>query len=74
MEVIRSKKDEEMALPEKINYTSIGALSAEARENLSLARPQNLRQAARVPGVTPASISILKVQIKAIKKNKKLAV
>ena len=74
MEVIRSKKDEEMALPEKINYTSIGALSAEARENLALARPQNLRQAARVPGVTPASISILKVQIKAIKKNKKLTV
>tara|TARA_B100000795_G_scaffold228579_1_gene185317 strand:+ start:5 stop:1840 length:1836 start_codon:yes stop_codon:yes gene_type:complete len=74
LEVIRSKKDEEMALPEKINYTSIIALSKEARENLTLARPQNLRQAARVPGVTPASISILKVQIKAIKSKQKLAV
>ena len=63
-----------MALPEKINYTSIIALSKEARENLTLARPQNLRQAARVPGVTPASISILKVQIKAIKSKQKLAV
>jgi tRNA uridine 5-carboxymethylaminomethyl modification enzyme len=74
LEVRRSKKDEEMALPEKINYTSILALSKEARENLTLARPQNLRQAARVPGVTPASISILKVQIKAIKSKQKLAV
>jgi len=74
LEVIRSKKDEEMTLPEKINYTSIEALSKEARENLTLAKPQNLRQAARVPGVTPASISILKVQIKAIKSKQKLAV
>ena len=70
-EVKRNKRDEEMKLPEKINYSSISALSKEARENLDIARPQNLRQASRVPGVTPAAISILKVQIKAIKNNKK---
>lgn len=71
IEVIKNKKDEEMKLPIKINYNSIKALSTEARENLSLARPQNLRQASRVPGVTPAAISILKVQIKALKNNQK---
>jgi len=70
-EIIRNKKDEEMALPDMINYASISALSNEAKENLSLAQPQNLRQASRIPGVTPAAISILKVQIKAIKNNKK---
>lgn len=70
-EVIRSKRDEEMKLPKKINYSLITALSKEARENLSLAKPENLRQAARIPGVTPAAISILKVQIKAIKNNEK---
>jgi len=70
-EVIRSKRDEEMKLPKKINYFLITALSKEARENLSLAKPENLRQAARIPGVTPAAISILKVQIKAIKNNEK---
>ncbi len=70
-EIIRNKKDEEMILPDKINYLSISALSNEARENLSIAQPQNLRQASRIPGVTPAAISILKVQIKAIKNNKK---
>ena len=70
-EIIRNKKDEEMALPDTINYASISALSNEAKENLSLAQPQNLRQASRIPGVTPAAISILKVQIKAIKNNKK---
>ena len=70
-EVIRSKRDEEMKLPKKINYSLITALSKEARENLSLAKPENLRQASRIPGVTPAAISILKVQIKAIKNNQK---
>ncbi len=70
-EIIRNKKDEEMILPDKINYASISALSNEARENLSIAQPQNLRQASRIPGVTPAAISILKVQIKAIKNDKK---
>ena len=73
LEISRNKKDEELSLPEKINYEKISALSIEARENLSLARPQNLRQASRVPGVTPAAISILKVQIKAIKNNKEIA-
>ena len=72
-EIDRAKKDEEMALPDKINYSSISALSNEARENLSIAKPQNLRQASRIPGVTPAAISILKVQIKAIKSKKKIA-
>ena len=66
-----SSKDEEMILPDKINYLSISALSNEAKENLSIAQPQNLRQASRIPGVTPAAISILKVQIKAIKNDKK---
>ena len=70
-EVIRSKRDEEMKLPKKINYSLITALSKEARENLSLAKPENLRQASRIPGVTPAAISILKVQIKVIKNNEK---
>jgi|TARA_B100001059_G_scaffold101020_1_gene100731 tRNA uridine 5-carboxymethylaminomethyl modification enzyme len=70
-EIKRNKKDEEMELPSKINYSLIEALSIEARENLTIARPQNLRQASRVPGVTPAAISILKVQIKAINSNKK---
>jgi tRNA uridine 5-carboxymethylaminomethyl modification enzyme len=71
IEVKRSKKDEEMVLPKIIDYSVISALSKEAIENLNIAKPQNLRQAARVPGVTPAAISILKVQIKAIKNNKK---
>ena len=70
-EIDKAKKDEEMTLPDKINYSSISALSNEARENLSIAKPQNLRQASRIPGVTPAAISILKVQIKAIKSSKK---
>ena len=73
IEIIRNKKDEELSLPEKINYEKILALSSEARENLAIARPQNLRQAAKIPGVTPAAISILKVQIKAINNSKKIA-
>lgn len=71
LEIIKNKKDEEMVLPNKMNYSEITALSIEARENLAMVKPQNLRQAARVPGVTPAAISILKVQIKAFQNNAK---
>ncbi len=46
-------------IPRSFDYARAGALSAEARQKLSRARPQTLGQAARVPGVTPADIQVL---------------
>ena len=64
-EIERLKQDETRRLPEGIDYRSITALSHEAREKLSHCRPATLGQAARIPGVTPAAVAILKVHLKA---------
>ncbi len=64
-EIEKLKRDEVRRLPEGIDYRSISALSHEAREKLSHCRPATLGQAARVPGVTPAAVAILKVHLKA---------
>lgn len=47
----------------EFNYQGVPALSAEAREKLSRSKPQNLGQASRISGVTPADISVLMVYI-----------
>ena len=64
-EIERSKRDETRRLPDGIDYQSITSLSHEAREKLSHCRPATLGQAARIPGVTPAAVAILKVHLKA---------
>ena len=64
-EIERLKQDETRRLPEGIDYRSITALSHEAREKLSHCRPATLGQAARIPGVTPAAVAILKIHLKA---------
>jgi tRNA uridine 5-carboxymethylaminomethyl modification enzyme len=50
-------------LPESVDFASIPGLSAEMVERLSTARPQNLDQAARVPGMTPAGLTALYVAV-----------
>jgi tRNA uridine 5-carboxymethylaminomethyl modification enzyme len=52
-------------LPGDLDYASVRALSAEAREKLAHIRPVSLGQAARVPGITPADISTLRVHLAA---------
>lgn len=56
---------ERVKLPANIEYASLLALSSEAREKLSKARPQNLRQAALISGVSPADINIILTWLKA---------
>lgn len=56
---------ERVRLSSDIDYLTITALSSEAREKLSKARPQNLRQAALISGVSPADINILLTWLKA---------
>jgi tRNA uridine 5-carboxymethylaminomethyl modification enzyme len=49
------KKDENLKLPEDLNYTEIGSLSNEVCQKLEMARPETLGAASRIPGVTPAA-------------------
>jgi len=64
-EIEKQLKHEEMALPEDFDYLSIkGGLSNEARQKLHEQKPATIGQASRIPGITPATISILMVHLK----------
>ncbi|MFM7703591.1 MAG: tRNA uridine-5-carboxymethylaminomethyl(34) synthesis enzyme MnmG, partial [Rubrivivax sp.] len=63
-EVARAAHYENLALPEDLDYAAVRALSFEVRQKLTQHRPRTLGQASRVPGVTPAAISLLLVHLK----------
>jgi tRNA uridine 5-carboxymethylaminomethyl modification enzyme len=63
-EVDRQRRNEDTRLPDDIDYLHIAGLSHEVRQKLAEARPVTVGQAGRVPGVTPAAISILLVHLK----------
>ena len=63
-EVARAAHHENLALPEDLDYGAVRALSFEVRHKLAQYRPRTLGQASRVPGVTPAAISLLLVHLK----------
>lgn len=50
---------EEVRLPDNLDYSTINALSTEARQKLEKHRPSNIGSASRIPGVSPADINIL---------------
>ena len=63
-EIERQHRHEELRLPPDIDYADVGGLSNEARQRLRDVRPQTLGQAARIPGLTPAAVSLLLVHLK----------
>ena len=63
-EIERQRRNEETRLPENLDYAQVRGLSTEARQRLSEVRPATLGQAARVPGITPAAVSLLLVHLK----------
>ncbi len=63
-EVERSRRAEGIRLPGDLDYAQVQGLSAEASEKLTRHRPQTLGQAGRIPGVTPAAVSLLLVHLK----------
>lgn len=61
--VEKAKDSERVRIPASLDYQGIKALRFEAREKLSRQRPENLFQASRISGVTPADVAILAVMI-----------
>src|SRR5947209_1771 len=59
----RLKKTEERTIPEWFNYSQVSGLSREMNEKLTRVRPRTLGHASRIPGVTPAAISLINVYI-----------
>ncbi len=63
-EIERARRNEETPLPADLDYAGLAGLSHEVRQKLAQVRPATLGQAARLPGVTPAAVSILLVHLK----------
>jgi tRNA uridine 5-carboxymethylaminomethyl modification enzyme len=61
----RFRRLEDAPIPEWVDFAAVTGLSTEVKERLSNLRPRSLGQAARMPGITPAAVSLLAVHIKA---------
>lgn len=64
-QVARAAKLESTTIPPDMDYSTVPSLSTEVREKLVRFRPDTLGQASRIPGVTPAGITILSIALKA---------
>jgi len=63
-EIERTKRYDDLRLPERIDYGKVSGLSNEVSEKLKKQQPETLGQASRIPGITPAAISLLLVYLK----------
>jgi tRNA uridine 5-carboxymethylaminomethyl modification enzyme len=64
LEIARTKESAGMNLPEDFDYSQVHGLSAELREKFMRHKPATVGQAARIPGVTPAAVSLLVIHLK----------
>jgi len=69
----RLKKAEQRAIPEWFDYAAVSGLSREMQETLVKIRPRTLAHASRIPGVTPAAVSLVNVFIEIQGKRRELA-
>ena len=68
-EIVKQKDSEDVKLDAQIDYLNVHGLSNEARQKLTLHKPETLGQASRISGITPATISILLIHLKRKPKN-----
>lgn len=61
---LRAQNEEAVQIPGWLDYRAVSSLRFESREKLMRVRPENLGQAARIPGVNPADIAVLSLIIK----------
>jgi tRNA uridine 5-carboxymethylaminomethyl modification enzyme len=62
-EIARQQRHEATPIPDGFDYSQVRGLSAEVLQKLQQVRPQTVGQAQRIPGVTPAAISLLLVHL-----------
>lgn len=61
LEIAKLKQEEALKIPADLDITSIGGLSLELQQKLLAQRPENIGQASRIPGMTPAALSLLRI-------------
>ena len=64
VEIERLRANENLKLPAHFDYTQVRGLSAEVREKLVKSQPATIGQAGRIPGMTPAAVSLLMIHLK----------
>ena len=72
-EVERNQRNERTLIPSGFDYSQVQSLSAELREKLQNTKPESIGQASRIPGMTPAAISLLLVFLKRNRVKNRLA-
>jgi tRNA uridine 5-carboxymethylaminomethyl modification enzyme len=65
-EIARNQAQEGASIPDDFDYAGVRGLSAEALQKLQRVRPRTLGQAARISGITPAAISLLRVHLRRV--------
>jgi tRNA uridine 5-carboxymethylaminomethyl modification enzyme len=63
-EIERHKRQQSQALPADLDYNAVRGLSNEVCEKLQAVRPETIGQASRIPGMTPAAVSLLLIHLK----------
>ena len=63
-EIERNRRDEDAQLPADLDYAKVRGLSNEVTQKLNQHRPVTLGQASRIPGITPAAVSLLRIHLK----------
>ncbi len=63
-EIQRQRKNENTPIPKRMDFEKVPGLSNEVKQKLNLIKPTTIGQASRIPGVTPAAISLLLIHIK----------
>ena len=60
----RGSELDSVLLPDALEYSVIAGLTTEAKEKLTAVRPRTLGQAGRIPGITPAALTCIEIQLK----------
>jgi len=69
-EIARQQRHEDTAIPADFDYAAVRGLSAEVQQKLERVRPQTIGQAQRIPGMTPAAISLLLVHLERLRRSR----
>ena len=69
-EIARQQRHEGTPIPEAFDYAGVRGLSAEVQQKLQRVRPQTIGQAQRIPGMTPAAISLLLVHLARVRSHR----
>ena len=72
-EIERNQRNEDTLIPSGFDYSQVNGLSAELCEKLQKTLPESIGQASRMPGMTPAAISLLLVFLKRHRKSRQVA-